>query len=335
MYAGFLVLITGSHVLTGTIALNKIFARPDICALAWGVLSLLCLFALALPKTFKDFAWLGYLDVLSILAGVFVVIIAAGMGVRDPQLEHFAEWSLWLPEDQSFYKIFLAVTNIVFAYSFSVCQYALMAEMHTPKDYMKSIWSLGLIEIVLYTVIGATLYAFVGKDVDSPALLSASPFICRIAFGVALPVIFISGSINTTVVAKYLLERYGSPQTQLIQSKRAWAIWVTLIAAITILAWAIAEAVPFFSSLLGIISSLFISGFSFYYPALFWFCIIMEDKWYKSWKNICRSIICAGIFLLGIATLVIGTYSSVMDITAQYQSGEVRSPFTCNATAYA
>jgi hypothetical protein len=209
-----------------------------------------------------------------------------------------------------------------------------MEEMHTPKDYMNSIWSLGLIEIVLYTVIGGTLYAFVGKDVDSPALLSASPLICRIAFGVALPVIFISGSINTTVAAKFILEQCATPQTQLIQSKRAWAIWVTLVASITVLAWAIAEAVPFFNSLLGIISSLFISGFSFYFPALFWFFILMERKWYNSRKNICLSIICAGIFLIGIVTLVVGTYSSVMDIAAQYQSGNVRSPFTCNSTAY-
>ena len=67
------------------------------------------------------------------------------------------------------------------------------------RDYVKSIWALGLIEIFIYTVTGALVYAFVGSKVDSPALLSTSTLVSRIAFGIALPVIFISGSINSTV----------------------------------------------------------------------------------------------------------------------------------------
>ena len=288
MYVGFLVLIAGSHALTGTIAFNKIFARPDVCALVWGVPVLLCLFVLALPKTFKDFTWLGYLDVVSILASVFTVIVATGRGNLDPQLEYDpVEWSLWPPEDKSFSEIFLAVTNVIFAYSFTVCQYAMMDELHTPKDYKKSIWVLGLIEIILYTVTGGMSYAFAGGEVPSPMLLSAGPYLCRIAFAAALPVIFISGSINTTVAAKYILERYASRESKRVLSKRAWTIiWIALIFFITVVAWGIAEAVPYFSGLLGIISSLFISGFSFYFPALFWFKLIMDGKWYKPRKNI-------------------------------------------------
>jgi hypothetical protein len=55
------------------------------------------------------------------------------------------EWSAWPPEDISLKSAFLSTTNIVLAYSFAVSQFSFMAEMHTPKDYIKSIWSLGLV----------------------------------------------------------------------------------------------------------------------------------------------------------------------------------------------
>lgn len=60
-------------------------------------------------------------------------------------------WSAWPREDVTFSQAFNAITNIVFAYSFAVCQFSFMDEMHTAKDYVKSIWALGLIEIFICT----------------------------------------------------------------------------------------------------------------------------------------------------------------------------------------
>lgn len=94
---------------------------------------------------------------------------------------------MWPPEDVTFYSAFLAVTNIIFAYSFAVCQFSFMSEMHTPKDYVKSIWALGLIEIFIYTLTGALVYSFVGNKIESPAILSAGFTVSRVAFGIALP----------------------------------------------------------------------------------------------------------------------------------------------------
>jgi len=91
---------------------------------------------------------------------------------------------------------------------------------------------------------------------------------------------------------------------------------------------AIAEAIPFFSDLLSISSSLFISGFTFYLPAMMWFMLLKEGKWYER-KNIWLSIVNGLIFLIGIITLVAGTYSSIADIISQYDKGTVRGAFTC------
>lgn len=336
MFVLLLVLLLGSHTLTGTIAWIRIIDNPGLCAVIFAVVSAIILFALALPPTFAEFAILGYIDFVSIITAILITMIATGIEASNaPGGLSAVDWSVWTPPGTTFYKAFLSTTNIVFAYSFAVCQFSFMSEMHTPTDYVKSIWALGLTEIVIYTSTGALIYAFVGSAVKSPALLSASFTVSRIAFGVALPVIFISGSINGTVVGRYLMDRvFRNSPIRYIHSARAWGVWIGLIAVLTLIAWVIAEAIPFFNALLGIISSLFISGFTFYFPALFWFQLVKEGKWYHGARNISLSILNGMCFIIGVMVLVCGTYSSVKDIMAEYASGDVRGTFSCDSSGY-
>jgi len=261
MFVLLLVLLVGSHTLTGTIAWINIVDKPGICAIVWSVVSAIILFLVALPPTFSEFAILGYIDFVSILVAIGITIIATGIDAHNaPGGLNAVNWSAWPKEGTSFADGFVAVTNIVFAYSFAVCQFSFMSEMHRPRDYVKSIWALGLTEIVIYTVVGALVYAFVGQDVGSPALLSAGHTVSRIAFGIALPVIFISGSINGTVVGRYMLSRaFPNSSIKYINSKAGWLVWISLIAIITVIAWVVANAIPFFNDLLSIISALFVS----------------------------------------------------------------------------
>ncbi|KAI4208780.1 MAG: hypothetical protein LQ349_009639 [Xanthoria aureola] len=336
MFVLFLVLLTGSHVLTGTIAWVRIVDSPTTCALIWGFISAILLYVLALPPTFHEFAILGYIDFGSILVAIFITMVATGVAASNsPGGLSAVTWSAWPPADITFAKAFLSTTNIIFAYSFAVCQYSFMAEMHTPTDYVKSIWALGLMEIFIYTLTGAIVYAFVGADVDSPAILSAPKLVSRVAFGVALPVIFISGSINTTVVGKYIMGRvFPNSEVRYVHTKKGWIIWLALIAGLTVVAWIIAEAIPFFNALLGLISSLFISGFTFYFPALFWFSILKEGKWNATRKNIGLSIANGLVLVIGIVVLVCGAYASVEDILDSYKTGSVGGSFTCSASSY-
>jgi len=336
MFVLFLVLVTGSHSLTGTIAWIRIVEKPGVCALVWSVISAVILFLLAIPPTFAEFAILGYIDFVSIIAAIGITIIATGIEASNaPGGLNGVNWSVWPPADLSFSTAFLAVTNIVFAYSFAVCQFSFMSELHTPKDYVKSIWALGLIEMFIYTVTGGLVYAFVGQSVSSPALLSAGSLVSRVAFGIALPVIFISGSINATVAGRFIVGRaFKNSSIRYINDKKGWLVWIAILVVQIVIAWVIAEAIPFFSDLLGIISSLFISGFSFYFPALFWFLLIKEGKWYEGWKNISLSLLNGLCFLIGVAVLGCGTYASVKDIIDQYSNGTVRGSFTCDSSSY-
>ncbi|KAK8099677.1 uncharacterized protein PG998_012918 [Apiospora kogelbergensis] len=324
-----LTFLVGSHTLTGAIAFLNL-TDNGACTIVFGVVSAIILLVLAIPPSFAEVAILGYIDFVSIIAAILITIIATGIqGSHAEGGLAQAAWSAWPKEGVTFAEAFVAVTNIVFAYSFAVCQFSFMDEMHTPTDYVKSIWALGLIEIFIYTVTGALIYAFVGVDVKSPALLSAGPLMSKVAFGVALPVIFISGSINTTVVGRYIHGRvYKNSVKRFINTRAGWTSWLALITFITLIAWVIAEAIPFFSDLLAICSALFISGFTFYFPAMMWFMLIKKGKW-NSKENLLKSIVNGLVFVIGIITLVAGTYSAIVDIIQQYHDGTVRGAFTC------
>ncbi|GAB1319573.1 Amino acid transporter transmembrane domain-containing protein [Madurella fahalii] len=321
----------GSHVLTGAIMFGNL-TDNGACTIVFTVVSGILLFLVAIPPTFSEMAVLGYIDFASIIAAILITIIATGIraGSSDGGLAS-VPWSAWPKEGLTLAEAFIAITNIVFAYSYALCQFSFMDEMHTPQDYPKAIFSLGIFEIFLYTITGALVYVFVGPDVQSPALLSAGPLVSKVAFGVAIPVIFISGSINTTVVARYIHQRlFKDSIIRYVNTPMGWTTWIGLDAILTAFSWVVASAIPFFPPLLAICSSLFISGFSFYFPAVMWFMLIKEGKWYER-KNLVLAGANALCFVIGIVVLGVGTYSSIEDIVQlqRYATGAVSDPFSC------
>lgn len=190
-------------------------------------------------------------------------------------------------------------------------------DMHTPSDYVKTLWWLGGSQIFIYTLTGSLIYLFVGQSVQSPALLSAGPLISRIVFGIALPVIFISGSINTTVVCRYIHGKvFANSSTRYVNNPRGWATWLGLVFTVTILAWIIAEAIPIFSDILSISSSLFVSGLSYYIPPVLWFVLLKKGHWYE--KHNLKTAMCnLVVFGIGVIILGCGTYASIAELVGR------------------
>lgn len=309
---------------------QSITAKPDVCSIVWVVVSALMLLLLALPNTFHGATYLGYIDFISIIAAILITMISTGVTASSaPGGLSAVQWSALPPASTDFVTAFGAVASIVFAYSFNVVLFSFQSEMHTPKDIKYAVWSVGGVQIVIYVLTGALIYAFVGNDVASPALLSAPGLIQRIAFGVALPVIFFSGAINGNCVARYVHGRiYENSRHKYINTAQGWIVWVSILAFESVIALIIAEAIPFFSDLLDLISSLFISGFSFYLPAIMWLALVRKGSIFAR-HNILQG--CMALFTLafGLVVLVAGLYSSVTSIKQEYTGGSVRTPFSC------
>lgn len=315
-----------SHALTGSIMWQHITDRDNVCSIIWVLVSAVMLTLLASPPTFEKFSFLGYVDFVSIIAAILITMIATGVSGATPA----PDWSAWPQPGTTFVQGFSAVTNVVFAYAFVIVQFSLQTEMKNPKDVTKSIAVVGIVQIVVYTLTGALIYAFVGQSVGSPAILSAgSKTIVRVAFGVAMPVIFISGSINANAVARYVHHRiFARSRHQYINTGPGWLLWFAILVVLGVIAFVIAEAIPFFSDLLGIISSLFTSFFSYYAPPLLWLVLLRQGSLFSR-ANIIHTVLCSITFIYGVTVLGAGTYASVDSIVQKYSVGKVRSAFSC------
>lgn len=67
-----------------------------------------------------------------------------------------------------------------------------MSEMEDPRTFNKSLAMLQIIDTVLYLVSALIIYHYVGPDVESPAILSLSPLMSKIAWGLAIPTVSLS-----------------------------------------------------------------------------------------------------------------------------------------------
>lgn len=118
-------------------------------------------------------------------------------------------------------------------------------------------------------IISAVIYYYAGPLVTSPALGSASPVVTKVAFGFAIPTIIIAGVVNGSVACKYIYIRTWKG-TNVVHQKnfKSLGSWVGICAGLWIVAWLLAEAIPNFNLLLGLIAALFGSWFSceFQYP---------------------------------------------------------------------
>lgn len=133
----------------------------------------------------------------------------------------------------------------------------------------------------------------------------------KVAFGLALPVIFISGSINTQTAARFLYDRiFGNSKHRFMDTAQGKIAWVALGLFITIIAWVIAESIPVFESLLAIVASLLITAFCYAFPTLMYFGVLKQGKWSESWANVGGTFVHVAILALAICTVVGGCSES-------------------------
>jgi hypothetical protein len=156
----------------------------------------------------------------------------------------------------------VSLSNIVVSFTGHLAYFPLMAEMHTPRDFRKSLVATSIFMTALYTLVALVIYYYAGPDVASPALSSADPTFARVAYGVAAPTIVVAGVIAGLLASKRIQEwvwtrKRGEPNSRDEASARAqWVSWVGIVAGLWATAFVIANVLPFFSELLAFIAAL-------------------------------------------------------------------------------
>lgn len=93
-----------------------------------------------------------------------------------------------------------------------------------------------------------------------------------------------------------------------------WATWIGICVAIWAAAFVIAEVIPFFNDLLGVISALFASWFTYGVSGIFWFHLTPRaDYWRTPWQKV-KTLFWGFIVFVGVFVMVAGLYASIWSI---------------------
>ncbi|KAJ5203844.1 uncharacterized protein N7498_004723 [Penicillium cinerascens] len=298
----FSIFIMGSHLLTFSVMMNTV-TDHGTCTMVFTAVGFVICMVCSLPRTMRNMTYISCASFASILTAVIVTMVS--VGVQDHGYS-----TLKATIDTDLYHAFTAVTNIVFAYCAHVAFFGLLAEMREPRDFPKALYMLQTFEIIFYTVAAVVIYYYAGQAVASPALGSAGPLMSKVAYGIAIPTIIGAGVVNGHVGLKYIYVRlFRGTDNMHRRDLKSLGSWVAIGLTCWIIAWIIADAIPVFSDLLSLISSLFASWFSYGLPGVYWLHLNW-GKWFSSPRKILLTAINMCIVVIGGCMCGLGLYVS-------------------------
>ena len=222
-------------------------------------------------------------------------MIAIGIEAPDPRAYAITHPSLM--------SGFQATLNIVLAYSGHMSFFSFQSELANPADYPKALIAFQITDTTLYLVTALVIYRYGGPNVLSPALLSTSEIVSKVAFGISIGTIVIAGVVICHVGAKTVYVRlFRGTNTMSERSFKSYGTWVLITFVMWAIAWVIAEAIPVFNDLLNMIAAAFCSWFSFGLEGLFWLKM-NRGQYTANYKKMALTAL--NIFLVGVCLLIV------------------------------
>lgn len=209
------------------------------------------------------------------------------------------------------------------AYGGHVTFFAIITDLKKPTDFPKSILCLQTAATTLYTLCAVLVYVFAGKHVPSPALGATSPIVRKVAYGFALVTIVAPGSIFGHINSKWIFQKTCAFLPQLDpHSSKAGILWFACVLATWVTAWIIAQSIPHFNSLLGLISSIFVSFFDLALSSWLFLHLSWNVKaLFCTAKGVALSLLNLFILVVALALFGLGAYGSgkqIHDVTGAH-----------------
>ncbi|KAA6410786.1 MAG: N amino acid transport system [Lasallia pustulata] len=346
--------IQGLHVLTGAKYLNTM-TNHSMCTVGFAAIFAVISFVCSLPRTFNTLSKLATLSAFFTFVSVLLAAIFAGIEAHpagynsDPNHKNAAGATeggapivLVIPAaGTTFVSGLSAFLNISYTFIGQITIPSFIAEMRNPADFPKALWAITIAEVIVFSLVGAIVYAYTGTQYNTaPAFGSlGSEFYKKVAFSFMIPTLIFLGVLYASVSARFVFFRiFEGTRHKGNHTIVGWSSWAAILAVTWIMAFIIAEVIPFFSDLLSLMSSLFDSFFGF----IFWgvaYLRMRQADYGPGWVtrrgirgfwgfSLNVFIIIFGIFMLGA-----GTYASVDSIVLNYQAHTVGGVFTCMSNA--
>lgn len=341
-------LIQALHVLVGAKYFNTISDNTTICSIVFGVVTFIICFLLSLPRTFSSLSSVAYFSAITMFIAVILAMVFAGIEDHPGHYKVGTEVHYRLfPEKGTTYVAGMeAFLNIVYTFVGQITYPSFISQMKRPKDFKKALYVVTLLELITFALAGSIIYVYVGNAyMTAPAFGSLINNYKKISFSFALPTVLFLGSLYGNVSSQFLFQKifpHNSPHRN-EHTVVGWGTWAGLNLGLWVLAFIIAEVIPFFSDLLALMSSLFDCWFGFVFWGVAYFKLKRLNYRRQGEPNVSMGEIFKRATLVGKAEYVInlalvgigfyilgpGLYSTVQSIIWSYQSGLYGSAFSC------
>ncbi|KAL1663023.1 transmembrane amino acid transporter protein-domain-containing protein [Schizophyllum commune] len=329
--------IQALHVLVGAKLLNTL-SNSAACTVAFAVVSAVICFFISLPRTLSQLSGMAVFSAITMGIAVLLAIIFAG--IEDKPFGYTPELgepkaTLFPVKGTTFVQGMSAFLNITYTFVGQATIPSFIAEMKNPKDFWKAIWAVTIAEMIVFSLCGSLVYHWVGNQyITSPVVGSLTDTYKKVAFSFAIPTIYFLGALYSSVSSRFIFFRvFRNSEHRHSNTLVGWGSWVAIVAVSWVIAFLIAEVIPFFSDMLSLMCSLFDGWFGFIFWALAYFTLHPgAKKWDGPIKSI-ESIINYGLILIGVYIIGAGTYTSVQSIIDSYHASLYGSVFTCASNA--
>lgn len=292
------------------------------CTIIWSLVTAIVSMFFSLPRTFSGLSKAATLSAIFTFVSVILAVIFSAIE------DHPAGYTAAQGEPKvtaipvvgtTFVSGVNAFLNISYTFIGQITLPSFIAEMKEPKDFWKSVTAVTIAEIIVFSLVGAIVYDYTGNQyMTAPAFGSLGNEVYKkISFSFMVPTLIFLGVLYASVSARFIFFRiFDNTRHKGNHTLVGWASWAGILAILWIMAFIIAEVIPFFSDLLSIMSSLFDSFFGF----IFWGVAYLRMRhadygpgFYKKrgirgWVGF---IVNVGLILVGLFFLGPGTYVSL------------------------
>jgi hypothetical protein len=290
-----------------------------MCTVGFSAIVAVISFICSLPRTFSTLSKLALLSALFTFVSVLLAAIFSAIEDHpanyNPDPNHINEDGeniggepivLAFPAaGTTFVAAMNAFLNISYTFIGQITLPSFIAEMKEPKDFKKSIWLVTIAEVIVFSLVGSIVYVYTGTQYNtSPAFGSLSDETYKkISFSFMVPTLIFLGVLYASVSARFIFFRiFEGTRHKGNHTVIGWASWAGILAATWILAFVVAEVIPFFSDLLSILSSLFDSFFGF----IFWGVAYLRMKQTDLGPGFYRKEGVRGMIGFGVNVFIIG-----------------------------
>ena len=248
--------IQALHVLVGAEYINTMTENSNVggCrTVQFGVVITAICFLLSLPRTFSVMAKIATVSAFFTFISVLLATIFAGIQSHPAgySAEKGAPIVTAVPvAGTTFVQGMAAFLNISYTFIGQITLPSFIAEMRDPREFPKSLWACTIAEIIVFSVVGAVIYAFTGNQyMTAPAFGSLEDKYKKISFSFMIPTILFLGCLYASVTARFVFFRlFRNSRHMNDHTLVGWSSWAGIVLVTWILAFIIAQVIPFFSS---------------------------------------------------------------------------------------